>query len=458
MTPPSAHAQQKDAVEAALGRRRLIWFGTRGSDAEPLLDYHQFSGCFSLVAPINSVALSTESCLETIQQVRVDLNAYDTDTDTSEAARELHRQLVLACGEPAAIAAYRPAAFLSSAYFPRSEHVQYLGLFHEHQAMFEHKPWVEMGLRQAGVRVVPWRYLGDEDLERLEEWARAGPCVLRVNRSSGGAGVSLLRNFQELAAQWPSHQDGFLSVAPYLEPNIPVNVNACVFPDGAVTIHGPSLQLIGIACCTSRSFGYCGNDFALIRDLDPQVLDALEEMTITCGAWLHSKSYIGAFGLDALIYEGKVYLTEINPRFQGSSRMAARLATELDLPDIFADHMAAFLGLPGRRGPRLRELASAQRPVAQVIVHNRSRHSAWRRQETAEHPIGQTPLLLPQPGVEVVPEAILFKLEVDGPVTSDGQDLTGDLGAVLEGVATALFTFGSAPTASTVHLEAAGRP
>ena len=112
-------------------------------------------------------------------------------------------------------------------------------------------------------------------------------------------------------------QRRFIAAAPYLVPNIPLNVNACVFSDSLVSLHSPSFQLIGLPGFTSRTFGYCGNDFAQVRELEGNVLDQLEHIVLESGKWLAGKGYVGAFGVDALLCKGQVYLTEINPRFQG---------------------------------------------------------------------------------------------------------------------------------------------
>ena len=94
--------------------------------------------------------------------------------------------------------------------------------------------------------------------------------------------------------------------------------------------------MIGIPGSTLNTFGYCGNDFTRIRELDVTVLQALQEMTIRAGRWLSSMGYVGAFGVDALLHEGEVFLTEVNPRYQGSSLLSSHLDAALDRPDVFA--------------------------------------------------------------------------------------------------------------------------
>jgi hypothetical protein len=289
------------------GKRKLVWFGTRGTDSRALLEIDHFRELFSIIAPLNALALNTEICLETEKKVRVDLDNYTIDNDTSPEAEELHRRLFSSLSEPSYLVSYRPSNFLTSIYFPRSRYVTYLGLFHELQELFEHKPWVETELRKLGINTIPWDYLGENDNFLLHEMLEKGPKVLRSNRSDGGAGLSLVNNIDELKNSWVPVKDHFLGVGPFLNPNIPLNINAVVFNNGYVTLHPPSLQLIGIPSCTNRKFGYCGNDFARVGDLPEQFMDDLEIAVRKIGIWLASRGFIGAFGIDALIANEQIY-------------------------------------------------------------------------------------------------------------------------------------------------------
>ena len=86
-----------------------------------------------------------------------------------------------------------------------------------------------------------------------------------------------------------------------------MNVDGCIFRDGTIHIRHPSLQLIGIPSCTNRSFGYCGNDFAfaVANVLGEKGLSELETITQHTGEWLYTQGYIGAFGVDAMLYDKK---------------------------------------------------------------------------------------------------------------------------------------------------------
>lgn len=414
------------SIEDAIGHRRLLWVGTRGTDAQPLLAIDQFEGIVGLISPLGvpSWPASSEDCLERISGQRVDLNAYSVDADSSEARRELGARLRKALSPGTVAIAYRPSAFLASAYFTRTENVSYLGMFHGAQAAFEHKPWVETELAACGVPTIPWRYFADDDHALLGEWVRGRRFVLRANYSDGGRGLELSEGGALLPT--PIHDGGFIAAAPFLDPNVPLNVSGCVFPNGDVTVRSPSVQLIGIPSCTSRRFGYCGNDFATVRDvIGRRGLDELEGLVVKTGEWLHRRGYLGAFGIDALVYDGAVYLAEINPRFQGSSAAASSIMAAAGVADIYLDHLAALLGIDGCSAfPPLREQGELQaekgRRLAQVVCYNTAATCAIKPDAyVPDLPFAEVKGAA-GPGIAVLPEAMLFKIFVHDTITSTG--------------------------------------
>ena len=433
------------ALENAVGHRRLIWVGTRGTDAQPLLALSQFDGVVGLIAPLGvpSWGHGAEAYLERISGERVDLNAYSIDTDDSVHRRELAARLRRALSAGTMAVAYRPSAFLASAYFTRSENVAYLGMFHGAQAAFEHKPWVETELAASGVPIIPWRYFADDDRALLEEWVGDRRFVLRANYSDGGRGVEFSGSGAQL--QTPVHDGGFIAASPFLDPNVPLNVSGCVFPNGDVSVRSPSIQLIGIPSCTNRRFGYCGNDFAAVYDvLGDDGLDELERLVRATGSWLHRRGYVGAFGLDALAYEGAIYLAEINPRFQGSSAAASSIMAAAGESDTYLDHLAAVLGLEGFGGyPPLREQGYLQsregHRLAQVVCYNIG-ETCVRRPDSfiPDLSFGEVKGA-PEEDVCVLPEAMLFKMFVRGAVTASGFDVDAHTAATITSLSSSVF-------------------
>ena len=432
--------QRLEEVLRRLGKRKLIWFGLRGADARVLLQVPQFSEIFSITAPFEGASMISEVCLETLEKRRVDLHSHRLDLDVSPGARELHRRLFTALGEPATVLTYRPDSSFTSACFPRFEFVEYLGLFHERHAPFEYKPWVETELKKLGVRTIPWRYYSEYDFPQVAHFLEHGPVVFRSSRSDGGEGLALVRQPGDIDISGQLRQDGFLAVAPYLEPCIPVNVNACVFQDGLVSLHGPSVQLIGVPLCTTHALGYCGNDFAQIRNLESGILDAFEAMAVRVGNWLAHMGYLGAFGIDAVVYEGEVYLTEINPRFQNSSVIATEIDGELGRPDMFLNHMAAFFGMDSPPLMPLRELARCQRSISQIICYNRWPQAVFRSNEKVPEQQGDVDCTsLPAMDIAVVPGGMLFRAVIQDSVTTDGNTLTEEYEVQLQDLIRCLF-------------------
>ena len=438
-------------LESAIGHRRLLWVGTRGTDARPLLAIEQFEGVVGLVAPLGIPSWNdgAEECLERISGVRVDLNAYSVDKDESVHRAELGDRLRDAMTPGTLVVTYRPTALLASAYYPRMEHAAYLGMFHGHQAAFEHKPCGETELNARGVPIIPQRYFGDSDKAVMDEWveglaAGGGSYVLRANYSDGGAGLMVGGGVGEGHADL-AHEGGFLAVSPFLDPNVPLNVSGCVFPSGHVTVKSPSIQLIGIRTCTGRRFGYCGNDFASVHSvLGDDGLDELEAVARLTGSWLADRGYLGAFGIDALLFEGHIRLTEVNPRFQGCSAAAASIMSDADAVDVYLDHLAAMLGLePTDDEMTLRDQAALQsrdgRRLTQVVCYNTG--PACRAREGMVVPdldygnIRGTP----DEGIVVAPEAMLFKVFVSDAVTATGIDLPAWLTVDIERLKASLF-------------------
>jgi len=449
------------AIEEALGHGRLVWVGTRGTDAAPLLCIEQFAGVIGLIAPLGvpSWGDDGEHYLEQISGRRVDLNTYAVDSDSSEERRELGSRLRRALVQGTFVATYRPTGFLASAYFPRLEYATYLGMFHGAQSAFEHKPWVETQLARRGVPIIPWHYFADEDHEVMCEWVEGLSCVLRANYSDGGVGLTRYRPGEGVPSRQLLHDGGFLAVAPFLEHNTPLNLSGCVFPSGEITVRSPSMQLIGVPSCTNRAFGYCGNDFAAVyAALGDDGLDELEGIMRAVGGWLHERGYLGAFGIDAMQHDGRILLTEINPRFQGSSAAGTHVFAEADQPDIYLDHLCATLGLSTAECAPLREQGQLQanegHRLAQVVCYNTGEALRARRDAVVPDVAYGDVKGTAESGIVVEPEAMLFKIFVHDSVTRSGFDIPNWLSSDIARLTNTLYE----PEDGVAAADVAGQP
>jgi len=357
-------------VSARLGTRRLVWFGTRGEDAESLTDLPNFDAAFSLISRHASRTSVEGLSLEDLTGRRVDLDSYDVDAHLrTYEVKELREALLRALARDSALITYRPTALSSAVAFARHDRCLHLGLFNGHQFAFEYKPWIESSLARLEIRHIPWSYVADVDQLEALRLLDEGPVMLRRSRSTGGVGLVRLDGGERLEELWPDEDEAYVSVAPFIDGGIPVNVGAVAWADG-VTVHPASTQLIGISECTRRPFGYCGNDFGAVGDFETGILDEMESAVVRVGEWLRSYGYLGAFGVDFLVKDEVPLFMEVNPRFQGSTSVSCQLSVERDEACLLLEHLAAFLGVSVPETRHLRDFAGDGQALAHVVVHH----------------------------------------------------------------------------------------
>jgi hypothetical protein len=429
-------------ISQALEGRDLVFFGTRGDDADGLADLPNFAASFSVVSTYSQRVGIDAYSLEQFSGHRVDLDAHDIDDEPRRGPADALRDALLdRLGSHCAVMTYRPSTFLSAICFARADKARYLGMFKDHQFAFEHKPWVESAVRLLGLPRVPWVYVSDREQARAAECIQRGPVVLRTSRSSGGTGVRRVDSGAELARAWPDEPEAFVSVAPFIDSATPVNVGGVVWDDG-VTVHFASVQLIGIPALTSRQFGYCGNDFGAIRDLGDEVIRDLERSVGTVGEWMRGLGYRGAFGVDFLVKDGTPLFTEVNPRFQGSTHLSNLLSRSLGESCLFTDHLAALLHVPmPRRAPlvdRTRDLPAMSHFVAHWLAPSASGVDGYRlaRAATALPGLSHSDVLL-SPNVVCAPGATVGRFTMRRSITTTGLDVDPAVSRVVADLSTA---------------------
>jgi hypothetical protein len=432
-----------------------VWAGLRGDDVEPLVDLPQLSGAFSIMARYSRRDSVRATAYEDLTGIRVDPETWDIDEhlDTEET-RQFRRDLLSALAGKSALLPYRPSQFLSAICFARRDDCWNLGMFGAHQSAFEHKPWVETAVADLEIPHIRWHYVADEEQLHATDFAATGQLMLRRSRTSGGEGLVRVPEGGDLRDYWPRVPEAFVSVSRFIDGALPMNIGATVWKNGEVTVHHPSVQLIGIPGLVTREFGYSGNDFGAARDIDVAILDQIEHSTVAIGKWLHGKGYLGSFGVDFLVHEGQALFTEVNPRFQGSTHASARLAIEAGESCLMLEHVAAWLEIvPPTDQPRrpLRELVAETPDLAHVVAH-------WGGPDTADPDLG--PLhsafyaadpngvleLTPSEGLTVDHAAAIARWTTRSRVTDTGYELRDEFA----GLATALSEGGHASRSEEV--------
>jgi len=89
---------------------------------------------------------------------------------------------------------------------------------------------------------------------------KEGPKVIRANISDGGIGLSLINTPDDFSRGLVLTGGSISSALQIIMvPNIPLNVNACIFRNKGGSLYIPHpFQLIGIPTLSNRKFGYCG--------------------------------------------------------------------------------------------------------------------------------------------------------------------------------------------------------
>lgn len=410
---------------------------------EAVADLPQLAASFTIIGRYSHRPTVRGLAMEDLTGRRVDLDAYDIDEEPDqEAFAEFRRAALSVLSRPSCVFTYRPSALVSALHFARRRHVSYLGMFKDHQAAFEHKPFVECAVEGLGVPTLGWRYVADEDQLETEEVFRTGAVMLRRSRSSGGTGLVRVESLDEAVEQWPAEPDAFVSVAPYVSGGLPLNVGGVVWKDG-VTLHPSSVQLIGIPGCTTRPFGYCGNDFDAVSRLDREVLERVDEYSRRIGRWLGSIGYRGAFGIDFLVKDGVPLFTEVNPRLQGSTHASCQIAVDADQSCILLDHLASNLDLPAPPSLTLLDWRSLGRPLSHLVFHSvapeartidpsRLIAGLLKQPATIRCDVAVTPALVTDPGATVV------RATMEGGLTSDGFSVEAPWAGLVESAALVL--------------------
>lgn len=247
------------------------------------------------------------------------------------------------------------------------------------------KPRIEKDLVKRGIPIIPWDILTNvEQVDPYFDNHRA--VVVRPQSGSSGAGIMKLhagefsdeeRNIVRAMLADPT---SVVSIAPYLPNAVSLNMSGVVYrPQSSnkpanVSRFPCSAQIIGAPSLTDLPFGYCGNDFAYGYSLDDNILDECDRVVRLVGEYLGTTDYVGVFGVDLMVtQEGDVLFTEVNPRFQGSTRILTRMTSTANMADAHVEHLAATLGVKFGGTLTAREWTENKfQPWSQMYLHAQS--------------------------------------------------------------------------------------
>lgn len=138
--------------------------------------------------------------------------------------------------------------------------------------------------------------------------------IVQAEKSSGGYGT-LVVDKSNADKTLSALSDSRYLVSAYRKNNVPVNFHAVIYRDGVMLFPG-SVQILRRE---NDRLIYKGSDYMAFGMIDGQLRGAAERAVLAVCEIMRADGYRGIAGIDAVIYDGRAAVVEINTRFQGSS-------------------------------------------------------------------------------------------------------------------------------------------
>lgn len=139
--------------------------------------------------------------------------------------------------------------------------------------------------------------------------------VIQTNLATGGEGTYILTDKNADAIKLKICKDEQYLVSGYECYNIPVNIHAIVYEDD-ILLFPISIQIMQIH---NDKLLYQGSDFVEADRINKNTLREFEQYMRNICIKLQKEGFRGVTGVDGMIVDDKVYILEMNNRFQGST-------------------------------------------------------------------------------------------------------------------------------------------
>jgi len=235
----------------------------------------------------------------------------------------------------------------------------------------DNKSYVRGELQKLGIPFAPG-YDGKMEVAAYEEVSKEYglPFFVQFNDAASGSGSFLIKDSDDFNSVLERFRDEPAIFMKFIDGRS-FNMNL-VRTNNFTVLSEPSFQIIGDPECTTRRFGYCGNDFNIESKVSEEELNGIENIALKVGDWIGEQGYRGVFGID-FISDGKnVYFTEINPRFQGSTALLTDQHLELEKLPLTMFHLVPFLEDVTIKPDSLTAYNQDRRKISasQILVHN----------------------------------------------------------------------------------------
>ena len=167
--------------------------------------------------------------------------------------------------------------------------------------------------------------------------------VVQFDRGHTGKGTIFINTeeeFKDLSSKFPNRT---VRVSQKIEGQA-VTINACVTRVG-ILVSGLSFQITGIPELVNTKGGTVGNDFDYVKSISEEQKVGISEETKKIGRAMQASGYLGLFGVDFILADGKIYVIEVNARQPASVPFFNILQSINEQIPLSLFHVASFLGL-----------------------------------------------------------------------------------------------------------------
>lgn len=154
--------------------------------------------------------------------------------------------------------------------------------------------------------------------------------VVQANFATGGEGTYILTAENADITETKIYKDEQYLVSGYEYYNIPVNIHAIVYEED-ILIFPISIQVMQLH---GDKLLYQGSDYVEAERIDKAALEEFRQYMKNICIKLQSEGFRGITGVDGMIVDGKVYILEMNNRFQGSTLLLNMALRDSGLPSM----------------------------------------------------------------------------------------------------------------------------
>lgn len=338
-----------DGVQRALRGRKLYWSGVRGIDSQALGDVPGVAGCHCLTMP--SPHCADGLSYEQVNKVRVNLNTFRFGQDLVDLEWQERLHLVSRAGD--CVLPYRTFPFYERGGSIGRGTLVVLGPDSRLLARLDNREWVESEIMKLGLGLLPWQYVSAHEQTPEGIASFKGPVVMRGPMSTGGSGYFLAQDGEEADNCRGRFGEARVALRTFEKEVLSLSVSAVVDNFENVSIHSPSIQLVGVLGLSESPFEYAGNDFGGFASVSRIHALDLELMVRRVGLWLGMQGFRGAFGIDAMVVRDELKFVELNPRLTGSLGGTSRIDQSAGRSTLALEQCAVHLGVALERRDRL---------------------------------------------------------------------------------------------------------